>query len=54
MLGFLDFSKPFEVHIDVNKFAIGSVLMQGHPNVFESKKSLGAKLTWSIHRKNCL
>ncbi len=52
MLGFLDFSKPFELHIDVSGFAIGSVLMQeGHLSVFESKKLLGTKLTWSIHRK---
>jgi len=42
VLRFLDFSKPFEVHIDVSGFAIGGVLMQeGHPNVFESKKLLG-------------
>jgi hypothetical protein len=42
VLGFLEFSKPFEVHIDVSGFVIGGVLMQeGHPNVFESKKLSG-------------
>jgi hypothetical protein len=52
VLGFLDFSKPFEGNIDVSGFAIGGLLMQEvHPNVFESKKLSGAKLMWSIHRK---
>jgi hypothetical protein len=46
VLGFLDFSKPLEIHIDVSGFAIRGVLMQqGHPNGFESKKLAGAKLT---------
>jgi hypothetical protein len=35
MLKFLNFTKPFEVHIDENGFAICGVLMQdGHPIVF--------------------
>ncbi len=39
MLRFLDFIKPFEVHIDASDFAIDKVLMQdGHPIAFKSKK----------------
>jgi hypothetical protein len=39
VLRFPNFSKPFEMHTNANRFAIGRVLMQeGHPIAFESKK----------------
>jgi hypothetical protein len=52
MLKFLDFTKLFEVHIDVSDFTIGGVLMQnGHPITFGSKKLCGAQLRWLTHEK---
>ncbi len=43
MLQFLDFVKPFEVHMDANGFAIGEDLMQErHLIAFERKKLVGA------------
>jgi hypothetical protein len=43
VLRFLDFVKPFEVHMDANGFAISGVLMQEkHPIAFESKNLAGA------------
>lgn len=48
-----DISKPFEVHTDVNDFAIGSILMQnGRRIVFEIKKLIGAQLKWPTHYKD--
>jgi hypothetical protein len=45
MLKFLDFTKPFKVHIDVNNFTIEGIFMQdGHPILFEGKKLYGAQL----------
>jgi hypothetical protein len=39
MLKFSNFTKPFKIHINVNDFNIGGILMQdGHPIAFESKK----------------
>jgi len=41
MIRILDFTKPFEVHIDVNDFVIGKVFMQnGYQIAFETKKFL--------------
>jgi hypothetical protein len=37
VLPFLDFSKPFKMHTNACKFAIGVILMQRHPIAFESK-----------------
>jgi hypothetical protein len=52
VLRFLDFTKPFEVHIDVSDFAIDGVFMQnGHLIAFESKKLCGARLRWPTHEK---
>ncbi len=52
MLKFLNFTKPFEVHIDENGFAICGVLMQdGHPIVFENKKHVRAQIWWPTHEK---
>ncbi len=43
ILKFLDFTKPFEVHIDASEFVIKDVLMQErHPIAFENKKSASA------------
>jgi hypothetical protein len=45
MLKFLDFTKPFEVHINAIDFAIGMVFMKnGHLIAFKSKKLCGAQL----------
>ncbi len=45
MLKFLNFTKPFEVHIDAHNFAIERVFMQyGHLIAFESNKSCGVQL----------
>jgi hypothetical protein len=50
MLKFLDFIKPFKVHIDVNDFTIEGVFMQdGHLIVFKGKQFYGAQLRWPIH-----
>lgn len=39
MLKFLEFDKPFEVHMDVSDFAIGGVLMEdGWFIAYENKK----------------
>ncbi len=52
ILGFLEFIKPFEVHIDASDFAISGVLMQnGHLIAFENKKLYGAQLQWPTHEK---
>lgn len=57
----LDFIKPFEVHVNVNDFAIEGVFMQNdHPITFERKRILGAQLKFQIHENelyvmaNCL
>jgi len=50
MLKFLDFTKPFKVHTDVNDFTIKGVFMQdGHLIVFKGKKFYGTQLRWPIH-----
>lgn len=52
MLKFLDFTKPFEVHINAIDFAIGMVFMKnGHLIAFKSKKLCGAQLWWPTHEK---
>ncbi len=52
MLRFLDFIKPFEVHINVNDFVISKVFMQdGHRITFENKMFCGMQLRWQIHQK---
>ncbi len=52
MLKFLNFTKPFEIHIDASGFAIGGVLMQdGHPIAFKNKKICGVQLWWPTHEK---
>jgi hypothetical protein len=52
MLRFLDFIKPFEVHIDANDFVLGKVFMQDeHLIAFESKKFCGVQLQWPIYVK---
>jgi len=52
VLKFLDFTKPFEVHIDANDFVINRVFMQdGHLITFENKKFCGMQLQWPIHEK---
>ncbi len=61
LLKFLDFTKSFKVHINVNVFTIDNVLVQnGHSVTFENKKFLGAQLRWRTHENelyvmvNCL
>jgi hypothetical protein len=45
VLGFLDFSKPFEGDIDVSGFAIGGLLMQeAHLNVFEKQEIIKGQI----------
>jgi hypothetical protein len=52
VLKFLNFTKLFEIHIDVNDFAISGVHMQdGRSISFESKKFYGAQLQWPTHEK---
>lgn len=52
LLKFLDFTKSFKVHTNVNDFTIDNVLMQdGHSRTFENKKLLGAQLRWPTHEK---
>jgi hypothetical protein len=54
ILKFLDFTKPFEVHIDAIDFAIGGVFMQdGHPIAFESKNFMGPNYDGQLMRRNC-
>ncbi len=51
-LKFIDFTKPFEVHIDTNKFAIiGMLVQEKHPITFENKKLVKAQLRWPTHEK---
>jgi hypothetical protein len=53
MLKFPNFTKLFEVHINVSDCAIRGVLMQdGHQIAFESKRPYGAQIEWPTHEKN--
>ncbi len=55
VLKFLNFTKPFEVHINVSDFLIEAIFMQdGHPIAFENKKIYGTQLWWPIHEKSCM
>jgi hypothetical protein len=47
---FPEFDKPFEVHKDVNDFAIGKMLMQyGRPITYETKKLDDYQRQWPTH-----
>lgn len=51
-LKFINVTKPFEVHIDTNKFAIRGMLVQErHPITFENKKLVKAQLRWPTHEE---
>jgi hypothetical protein len=55
MLKFLDFTKPFEVHTNVNDYTIGAILMQnGHPIAFENKKLCDGQLTKKSYMSWCV
>jgi len=55
ILGFLDFIKPFEVHIDASDFAIGGVFMQdGHSIAFENKKLYMLNYNGQLMKKSCM
>ncbi len=52
VLRFLNFVKPFEVHMNINDFVVGEVLMEkGHPIAFQNKKLARAQLRWPTHEK---
>ncbi len=52
VLRFMDFIKPFEVHINASEITIDKVLMQDrHPIAFKNKKLCGAHLRWPTHEK---
>lgn len=52
VLKYLEFYKPFEVHIDTSNFAIGVVLVQDRKlAAYESKKLVGAQENWPKHHK---
>ncbi|XP_022857861.1 uncharacterized protein LOC111378821, partial [Olea europaea var. sylvestris] len=51
ILALPDMAKPFEVHTDASDFALGGVLMQGHPIAYESRKLNQTERRYSAHEK---
>lgn len=55
VLALPDVMKPFEVHTDASKFALGGVLMQeGHPVAYESRKFNDAERRYTTNEKEML